>query len=162
MDRYWWEPRSQEVGERGTILYILPNQGSQHFLELACSKCSVLNKCTQPNMTLHTPTLLTANFERTTMHLRSWNSASCACCKKNCASQTYITVLHSLSWSLGPSMAISIFHWCLVRSHPFACNCPVAGLFPFLKRQYVISGLRASERNWFRTIIMTIICINFF
>ena len=59
---------------------------------------------------------------------------------------------------LGPSMATDIFHQCLVRSQPFAGThrfLALVGLFTFLSRRLVVNPLRASERNWFRTVILT-------
>ena len=55
-------------------------------------------------------------------------------------------------------MATDIFHQCLVRSQPFAGThrfLALAGLFTFLSRRPVVNPLRASERNWFRTVILT-------
>ena len=54
--------------------------------------------------------------------------------------QKSVQVLHSVSSSVGPSMAISIFHCCLVRSQPVTGICRVlAGLFTFLSRQPVVN-----------------------
>ena len=55
-------------------------------------------------------------------------------------------------------MATDIFHQCLVRSQPFAGThrfLALVGLFTFLSRRPVVNPLRASERNWFRTVILT-------
>ena len=53
-------------------------------------------------------------------------------------------------------MPINISHQCLVRSQTFiGIRRFLAGLFVFWSRRPVVSGLRASGRNWFRTIIMT-------
>ena len=51
-----------------------------------------------------------------------------------CASATFGIL------SVGPSMAISIFHCCLVRSQPFTGICRfLAGLFTFLSRHPVVN-----------------------
>ena len=69
-----------------------------------------------------------------------------------CASST---ALLSISSNLGPSMAINIFHRCLVGSWPFAGACRfLAGLFTFFSRWPIVNQLRASGRTWFRFIIM--------
>ena len=68
----------------------------------------------------------------------------------------WITVLLSVSSSMGPSMAINIFHQYLVRSWSFAgTGIFLAGLFTFLSRWPNVNQLRALGRNWFRTVVMT-------
>ena len=68
----------------------------------------------------------------------------------------WITTLLSVSLSLGSTMAINISHWCLVRSLPFAGTRRfLAGLLTFLSRQPIVNCFRASGRNWFRIIIMS-------
>ena len=58
----------------------------------------------------------------------------------------WVTVLFSASSSLGPSMAVSIFHQCLARSWPFAgTGCFVC----ILQLAACCRRLGASERNWF-------------
>ena len=52
---------------------------------------------------------------------------------QNSVQTCWITALYLVSWSLVPSMAISIFHCCLVRSWPFTGTRRFpAGLFTFL------------------------------
>ena len=69
---------------------------------------------------------------------------------------TKITALLLVSSSLGTTMAVSIVHWCLVRSWPFAGTCRfLSGLFTFLSRRPIVSQFRANGRNWLGTIIMT-------
>ena len=63
-----------------------------------------------------------------------------------------LTALLLVSLSFGPSMAISIFHWCLVRSWPFAGSQRfLDDLFTCFYRQPVGDQLRASGRKWFTT-----------
>ena len=107
---------------------------------------------------LHTQTV---NFSRTILCLSSWNCASYADCSSEQA--WWIT---AVSLSIGPYMAVSIFYSqysCPVRSWPFPDTGRfLAGLFTFLSRRTFVNRLRASGRNWFRTIIMTMeICIVF-
>ena len=59
-----------------------------------------------------------------------------------------------MSMSVGPSMAINSFHWCLVRSW-LGTGRFLAGLFTIFSRQPVVNWLRVSGRNWFRTVITT-------
>lgn len=50
---------------------------------------------------------------------------------------------------------LNIFHWCMVRSQPFAGTGRFpAGVFTFLSRRPNVNQLRASGRNWFRTTVM--------
>ena len=68
-----------------------------------------------------------------------------------------ITALQSVSSGLGPSMAVNISHRCLVRSQPLSGTGRfLAGLFTFFNRQPLVNRLRASGRNWFRTVAILV------
>ena len=91
------------------------------------------------------------------LHLSGWNSATTAefCASLTDNHNTNGTSLVSLS--LGPSMAVNIFHGCLVSSKLFTGTRRfLAGMFTFLSMQPLVNRLRASGRNWFRTITMTL------
>ena len=106
-------------------------------------------KWAQPNTRLH---ILIETF---------FKEQSCTCVVKIqplvttaefCASSTALLLVSS---NLGPSMAINIFHRCLVGSWPFAGACRfLAGLFTFFSRWPIVNQLRASGRTWFRFTIM--------
>ena len=120
------------------------SQGSQTLFRLVYSKCSVLKrKCIQPNMMLHT---LTAIFEEQSFtHLIKILPLTPTVLQDSVQDQ-WITALLSVSSSLGPSMAVSIFHRCLARSWPFAgtgCFVCILQLAAYCRR------LGAGGRNWF-------------
>ena len=52
------------------------------------------------------------------------------------------------------ALAVNFFHQCLVPSGIFAGSARfLAGLFTFLSRRPIVNQLRASERNWFKTVV---------
>ena len=107
------------------------------------SRCNVLKQmCTAKHGTKHTDTKWQRFFKNNLAVLQArWIA---------------LTALLSVPSSLGPSMAINICHWCLVRSQPFSGTGRfLAGLFTFLSRQPVVNQLRVCGRNWFRTVIIT-------
>lgn len=60
-------------------------------------------------------------------------------------------------------MAINSFHWCLVRFEHLGISLDgthrfVAEFFTFFSKWPVVNQLRASRRNWFRTIITSYNC----
>ena len=136
-------------------------RGRKHFLEFACSKQSVLKKCVQPNMTrflkyTHRPQFIYFLYIFLKNIPELIPLKFCLSCLPQNSMQDRRISLISVSSNLGPAMAINIFHRCLVRSRNFpGTHRFLAGLFTFLSRRPVVNRFRASERNWFRTIITT-------
>ena len=86
-------------------------KGCKHFLEIVYSKHNVLREKmhTTKDVTTHT----NGDFLRTFLHLPRWNSAS-DMPTAEFVQAWGITALLSVSSSLGPSIAINIFHRCLL------------------------------------------------
>ena len=133
--------------------------GLKHFIALAYSKCCVFKKemHATKNDSIHTDTSDSDFFK---------NSQYCTCLShllQKSVQVWWITKLHSIFSSLGPFIAINIFHWCLVRSQPFAGTGRfLACLFAILNRQPIIKWLRASGMNsWLWKKWVRVFCIVF-
>ena len=132
-------------------VYLVMPQGSQTlFRTCHPAKAVCWKKCVQPNMTQWQRFFIENNPVLTLLNVSLLHLL------QNSAQAQWITVLLSVSSSLGPSIAIHTFHWCLVSSWLVAgAHRFLAGLFTILSRWPVVCWLRASGRNWWRTIIMT-------
>ena len=109
-----------------------------------------LEKCIQASMTLkqHWQWFFLNN------HALIWLKFYLSCLLQNSVQAQWIKALLLVSSSLGPSMAINIFHWCLVRSWTSVdTDRFLARLFTFLSRRPIVilelvegTGLELSSR----------------
>ena len=104
---------------------VVEKTSRKHFSELVYSKCCVLEW-----EKLHTTTDAThadCDFQSTTLHLPRYLNF----CLLRLSTAAFCASL-MVSSSLGPSVAINIFHQCPVRSRPFpGTGRFLAGLFTF-------------------------------
>ena len=116
-----------------------PASGVTHFLELVYNTVSLKKKYNQTD----------------TQYNYAWffEEQSCTYLVKNVCKPNRYQLCCQYPW---PTIAVNISQWCLVRSQTSAgIHRLFVCLFTISNRQPIVNWLRASGRNWFRTIITT-------